>query len=85
MTKTITKQSSINFRLDAELAPLVEGWLELNPGFTSSQLGNLALRNFVTQPFQTQPVTVEYLSKKDAKVFALEMMEEHADAMERLK
>ena len=38
------KTGVLNFRLEPDMEPLIDAWLAKNPGFTASQLGNLALR-----------------------------------------
>lgn len=74
----------INFRLEEETEGLLNRWCEKNPGFTISQLGNLALRSFVTKPFVLEPVT-EVASEKAYFETLDRVLDEHADAMERLK
>lgn len=79
------KTRVLNFRLEPDTEPLIDAWLAKNPGFTASQLGNLALRAFVTKPFVLEPVTAEPVG--DTEYFkALDaILDEHADALERLK
>lgn len=79
------KARVLNFRLDEDTEELLEAWMEKNPGFTLSQLGNLAVRSFVTKPFVLEPVEVQTLSE-DAFLRAADViLDEHADALERLK
>jgi hypothetical protein len=79
------KTRVLNFRLEPETEPLLDAWLAKNPGFTASQLGNLALRAFVTRPFVLEPVTAESVAAKDYFGALETVLDEHADAMERLK
>lgn len=79
------KTRVLNFRLEPETETLLGAWLAKNPGFTISQLGNLALRSFVTKPFVLEPVAVEQASQKDYAAALEAVLGEHADAMERLK
>ena len=79
------KTRVLNFRLEPETEPLLDAWLAKNPGFTASQLGNLALRAFVTKPFVLEPVTAESVGAKDYFGALDAVLDEHADAMERLK
>ena len=79
------KTRVLNFRLDQETEALLDAWLAKNPGFSITQVANLALRSFVTQPFVLEAVSLEKIS--DEKYYkALEQnISEHADALERLK
>ena len=80
----VMRNRILNFRLEAETENLLNAWCKKNPGFTISQLGNLALRSFVTRPFVLEPVT-EVASER-AYFNALDtVLDDHADAMERLK
>lgn len=78
------KNRVLNFRLETETESLLNAWLEKNPGFTISQLGNLALKAFVTRPFVLEPVT-EVSSEKEYFEALDKVLTQHADAMERLK
>jgi|GEM_PF-6512356 hypothetical protein len=79
------KTRVLNFRLEPDTESLIDAWLAKNPGFTASQLGNLALRAFVTKPFVLEPVEVEQASEKSYFEALETVLHEHADAMERLK
>jgi hypothetical protein len=79
------KTRVLNFRLEPETASLINAWLAKNPGFTASQLGNLALRAFVTKPFVLEPVAAEVAPEKDYFAALDTVLDEHSDAMERLK
>lgn len=78
------KNRVLNFRLETETESLLNAWLEKNPGFTISQLGNLALKAFVTKPFVLEPVA-EVSSEKEYFDALDKVLTQHADAMERLK
>lgn len=79
------KARVLNFRLDEDTEELLEAWMQKNPGFTLSQLGNLAVKTFVTKPFVLEPVSAEPANEKDYFTALDAVLEEHADAMERLK
>ena len=79
------KTRVLNFRLEPDTEPLIDAWLAKNPGFTASQLGNLALRAFVTKPFVLEPVMAKAALEKDYFAALDSVLGEHADAMERLK
>lgn len=79
------KTRVLNFRLEPDTESLIDAWLAKNPGFTASQLGNLALRAFVTKPFVLEPVTADAAPEKDYFAALDSVLGEHADAMERLK
>ena len=79
------KTRVLNFRLEPDTEPLIDAWLAKNPGFTATQLGNLALRAFVTKPFVLEPVTAEAATEKNYIAALDAVLDEHADAMERLK
>ncbi len=78
------RNRTLNFRLESETENLLNAWCEKNPGFTISQLGNLALRSFMTKPFVLEPVT-EIASENTYFKALDEVLDNHADAMERLK
>jgi hypothetical protein len=79
------KARVLNFRLDEDTEDLLDAWLAKNPGFTLSQLGNLALRSFVTKPFVLEPVSSQNMTDEAFFRAAEVVLEEHADALERLK
>lgn len=79
------KARVLNFRLDEDTEKLLEAWMEKNPGFTLSQLGNLALRSFVTKPFVLEPVDAQPPSDNAFLRSADAVIDEHADAIARLK
>jgi hypothetical protein len=79
------KTRVLNFRLEHDTEALLNSWLAKNPGFTLSQVGNLALRSFITKPHVLEPVSAETVDDKTYFGALDKALDEHADAMERLK
>lgn len=73
------KPSSV--RLEKDLEPAVEKWLEIND-LEFSQLVDLALRDFI---FKKQTIELKPVSTKDALASAKKMMGAHKKSIDDLK
>lgn len=82
----INRTDVVSFRLDPDLKPLTNEWMKKNH-LNFSQLGNLAIREFVQKEHALKPVEIKTVYAKTEKVIkvAKRMMKKHADMLERLK
>lgn len=81
-----TKTSkSTSFRLDKDLQKPVNNWLAHNPGFKTSRLINMAVRQFITSRQVLTPVETIKVNDEKAEKSATKMMKKHAHMLEKLK
>ena len=80
-----SKSKTINYRLDRELEPAVAEWLGKHPDIDMTTLNNMALRGFITKPHLLKAVEVITASNDEMEAAVRLVMQEHADALEKLK
>ena len=81
----ISKSKTINYRLDRELEPAVAEWLGKHPDIDMTTLNNMALRDFITKPHLIEAVEIVTASSDEMGAAVQLVMQEHADALEKLK
>ena len=80
-----TKSQPISLRPDPTLKRAIDEWLVKNPGISQSGLAIRAIKEFISQPQQLQPVKIEALSEEQVSSHFDAVAENHKDAIERLK
>lgn len=79
------KSKSTSIRIEARLQKTIELWLKQNQDFNLTQLVNMAVRKFITQPqVLTSVITVTANDKKVEKL-SKRMMKDHSHMLEKLK
>lgn len=80
-----TKSHAVNFRLDKDLEPTVEQWLNQYPGFSMSRLANLAIRGYVFEDQVLEAVEIVPAVQKEAHSSLGKLMKKHKKTLDELK
>ena len=80
-----TKQSIISFRMDSDLKPVVDQWLNQHPGFNISRFLNLAAREYAMHDHVLKKVETVQVSEKTFKSSLKKMMKKHKKTLDELK
>lgn len=74
-----------SYQLDPDLKEPVDNWLKLNKGINKTALLNAALREYITQEHTLGPVEIKTISSEKYETSMNKMIEEHQDALDKLK
>jgi hypothetical protein len=80
-----TKSHAVSFRLDKDLEPTVEQWLNQHPGFSMSRLANLAIRGYVLEDQVLQAVEIVPATQEEVRSSLGKLMKKHKKTLDELK
>jgi len=79
------KKKTVSFRLDNDLAQPLKEWISKNRGFTFSTLANFAIREYISSEHKIASVEISDATDTEARKSMGKMLEQHKDAIDKLK